>query len=169
MPGPLPTDPSVRQRRNKTATAAKLPLGGASTVDVPELPERFREDRETGEFTPISWHPRTSAWWSTVWASPMAPEFLDADVEGLFLLAELEDDFHRAESAKERIELAKEIRLQRQCFGLTPIDRRRLQWEVDRGEEAEGKRKKRRRSEAANPQLPGAGSGSRISPLDALQ
>ena len=67
----------------------------------------------------------------------MAPEFLEADVHGLFLLAELEDDFHKAERPRDRVELAKEIRLQRQAYGLTPIDRRRLQWEVDRGDEAE--------------------------------
>jgi hypothetical protein len=36
-------------------------------------------------------------------------------------------------------ELAGEIRLQRLCFGLSPIDRRRLQWDIDRGDEAEAK------------------------------
>ena len=41
-------------------------------------------------------------------------------------------------------ELAGEIRLQGQLFGLTPIDRRRLQWEVARAEEAEEQRKRRK-------------------------
>lgn len=144
MPGPLPKDPALRKRRNKTATAARLTLDGPA-IEAPELPQRYDEEGE-----PIDWHPRTLQWWATVWESPMAPEFLDADVEGLFLLAELEDDFHRATSPRQRIELAKEIRLQRQCYGLTPIDRRRLQWEIDRGEEAEGKRAKRRRQAAAS-------------------
>jgi hypothetical protein len=76
----------------------------------------------------------------------MAPEFLHADVHGLFLLAELEDMFHRAPSAKDKIELAKEIRLQRVAYGLTPIDRRRLQWEVDRGDEAGERVEKRKAS-----------------------
>jgi hypothetical protein len=62
----------------------------------------------------------------------MAAEFLQADIHGLYILAELVDRFW----AEPNKELAAEIRLQRQCFGLTPIDRRRLQWEVERGESA---------------------------------
>ena len=73
----------------------------------------------------------------------MAREFLDADIHELYILAILVDEFWRNPTK----ELASEIRLQRQCFGLTPIDRRRLQWEVERGEEAERKTKQRRRAE----------------------
>ena len=40
--------------------------------------------------------------------------------------------------------LANEIRLQRQCFGLTPIDRRRLEWEIEKAEGANAKGQKRR-------------------------
>jgi len=74
----------------------------------------------------------------------MAPEYDTSDVHGLVLLAVLVDDFWRDGSR----ELAAEIRLQRQCYGLTPIDRRRLQWEIDRGEEAEEKRQTRRTAPA---------------------
>ncbi|HEV3309412.1 MAG TPA: hypothetical protein VG815_02690 [Chloroflexota bacterium] len=74
----------------------------------------------------------------------MAPEFLHADVHGLFLLAELEDMFHWADKPSQKIELAKEIRLQRVAYGLTPIDRRRLQWEVERGDQAEVRQAKRK-------------------------
>lgn len=52
------------------------------------------------------------------------------------------DDFHVAESGKERAELMKEIRLQEARFGLSPVDRARLHWEVAKGEEAEKRRKK---------------------------
>ena len=45
-------------------------------------------------------------------------------------------------------DLAGEIRLQGQCFGLTPIDRRRLQWEVQR---VEAERKKPERDSAVEP------------------
>jgi hypothetical protein len=58
----------------------------------------------------------------------------------------LEDDFWDADSARERTMLMAEIRLQRQCFGLTPIDRRRLQWEVDRGEAADEQTSRRRQA-----------------------
>jgi hypothetical protein len=75
----------------------------------------------------------------------MAPEYDASDLHGLVLLAVLVDEFW-VEPSKD---LAGEIRLQRQCFGLTPIDRRRLQWEIDRGEEAAAETEKRR--EAAKP------------------
>jgi hypothetical protein len=62
----------------------------------------------------------------------MAPEFTESDVHGLLVLAVLVDEFWVDPSK----ELAAEIRLQRQCFGLSPLDRRRLQWEIERSEQA---------------------------------
>lgn len=121
MPGPVPKPAALRQRRNKAATAAKL-APERRRQRAPRLPER-----EDGE-----WHRMTRAWWRAVWRSPMASEFLDADVHALFRLAVLVDMFWRDPSR----ELAAELRLEQQCFGLTPIDRRRLQWEVERGESA---------------------------------
>jgi hypothetical protein len=69
--------------------------------------------------------------------SPMRSEFTDADMEDLYLLAVLWDDFDLAETSSQRIRLSAEIRQQGIRFGLSPIDRRRLQWEISRGEEAE--------------------------------
>lgn len=65
----------------------------------------------------------------------MAVEYLAADVPGLVLLADLVDRFNWGDAT-----LAAEIRLQRQCFGLTPLDRRRLQWEIERAEQAQKRR-----------------------------
>ncbi|MFD5916185.1 hypothetical protein ACFVYP_07005 [Kitasatospora sp. NPDC058201] len=125
----LPKSPATRQRRNRASTArllAELPEGFVA----PELPEAR------------PWHAMTLAWWEDVWASPMAGEFIGggADIHGLFLLAILVDDFWQSPTTS----LASEIRLQRQCFGLTPIDRRRLQWEIDRGEDASERTRRRR-------------------------
>jgi len=87
----------------------------------------------------------TLAWWSDsvtgIWSSPMAKEYDNSDVHGLFSLAMLVDDFWNAESSEDRKQLMAEIRLQSQRYGLSPIDRRRLQWEIARGEDAEKKRK----------------------------
>jgi hypothetical protein len=116
-------------RRNASATRATL--SPDHDVEAPELPVR-------------EWHPQTLEWWADVWASPMAPEYDESDRHGLFALALLVDDFWTAESARERAALSAEIRLQRQCFGLSPIDRRRLQWEIERTEEAQDKGRKRR-------------------------
>lgn len=60
----------------------------------------------------------------------MAPEFLKSDLHGLFRLAVLVDAFWREPSK----ELAAEIRLQQAAYGLSPLDRRRLQWEIKRSE-----------------------------------
>jgi hypothetical protein len=132
---PTPKHSSVRARRNRTTTAATLQ--SVHTVRAPELPETR------------TWHPMTLAWWTDVWSSPMAPEYDSSDRHGLFLLAVLVDEFWLDPSK----ELAAEIRLQRQCFGLSPIDRRRLQWEIERADEAEDKGRKRR---AATPRKPPA-------------
>jgi hypothetical protein len=128
---PLPKPAATRQRRNKAETAAKLIPFPTGASKVPPLPAWPAPDRE--------WHPMTLAFWTDVWSSPMASEFLESDVHGLVMLATLVDAFWVSPSEK----LAGEIRLQRQCFGLTPIDRRRLQWEVERVDEAQDRRARR--------------------------
>lgn len=128
MPGPPPKKNAAR--RNKSST--KATLSAAPGVEVPKLP--------TG-----TWHPMTREWWKDIWASPMASEFLDADQHALFRLAVMVNDYWEAESASARKELAGEIRLQSQAFGLTPIDRRRLQWEVEKIDGGEKKPPKRRK------------------------
>lgn len=135
----MPTMPKRNPaRRNKSVTRATLST--EHDVKAPPLPKR-----EAG------WDWQTEAWWRDVWASPMAPEFHESDRHGLFALAALVDDFWRADSARDRTALASEIRLQRQCFGLTPIDRRRLQWEIERTDEAVDKGRKRRAAKPAEP------------------
>lgn len=128
MPGPMPKRNPAR--RNRTTTRATL--SSARTVEAPPLPDPPSPFSE--------WHPMAVSWWADVWASPMAPEYHESDVHGLYVLAALVNHFW----FQPRQDLAAEIRLQRQCFGLTPIDRRRLQWEIDRGEQADEKTSQRR-------------------------
>ena len=128
MPGPTPKDPKVRQRANRESSAATLiDTSPIADGEKPELRERL--DAE-GKIVP--WRQETVEFWADLWDSPMAPEYTAADVHGLYILAELVDAFWSAPSTVS----AAEIRLQRQCFGLTPIDRRRLQWEIKRVEPA---------------------------------
>ena len=89
---------------------------------APSLPER-------GEGK--AWHALTVRWWRDVWRSPMAQEYLRADAHALFRLAVLVDMFWREPSTK----LAAEIRIEQQAFGITPLDRRRLEWSIEDGEE----------------------------------
>ncbi len=146
MPSPTPKHPSVRARRNKTSTAATLAKPATARV-VPPLPPIV--DPETGDMR--TWLPMTESWWADVWASPMAPEYDDSDIHGLYVLAALVNGYWMNPSTA----LAAEIRLQRQCFGLTPMDRRRLQWEIERTDEAQDKGSRRRAT--ARPAPPPAG------------
>ena len=125
MRGRKPKDPKTRQRRNRAVTAATLGEVKGDAV-VPPLPKRHH------------WLKPTVEWWGDVWQSPMAQEYLPSDIHGLYVLAELMDLFWRNPSTA----LAAEIRQQRLAFGLTPIDRLRLQWKVKGHELVEGKEPK---------------------------
>lgn len=121
MPTPL-KDPALRRRRNHATTAATLPSEEVSRRRrVPPLPK----DRE--------WHPLTRAWWRDAWKSPPAAEWLEIDLHSLLILAVLLDRFWNLPN----ISLAAEIRQQEARFGLTPVDRRRLEWQVERTEATE--------------------------------
>lgn len=121
----------MRQRRNKVSTRATLPAmadpGLVAGRLSPALPERGKAEKP--------WHLETRDYWKEVWASPQAAEYLPVHVPGLVGLFKLIDEFNYGD-----LSLAAEIRLQRQCFGLTPLDQRRLQWEIERGESAEKRR-----------------------------
>jgi hypothetical protein len=88
----------------------------------------------------MDWHPMTRRWWRDVWGSPMATEYVRADEHALFRLAVLINAFWHKPSTT----LASEIRLQQQAFGLTPLDRRRLEWSVERAEEAKASGEQKR-------------------------
>jgi hypothetical protein len=78
--------------------------------------------------------------WRDVQRSPMVPEYLLADLHRLYQIADLTDAYWRASGRGDVrlcILLAAELRNQGQSFGLTPLDRRRLQWEIKRVEKAE--------------------------------
>ena len=138
MKGPTPKPNQTRQRRNKHSTNAQLPPPEeARRNEVPDMHERDG-----------GWHPMVVQWWKAVWQSPMAQEYLDADMRGgLYLLADLHQARWNADNPKDLINVAKEIRLQEIRFGLSPIDRRRLQWEVAKAEKVT----KRRTPPAPNP------------------
>lgn len=95
-------------------TQAELPSEGSGKKRIPKLPGSR------------PWQPLTKEWWREVWQSPMAAQFLSSDKQGLYRLAALIDEFWN----KPTRELAAEIRMEQAAYGLTPIDRLRLQWET---------------------------------------
>jgi hypothetical protein len=131
--GPAPKPINLRQRRNKKAGAASLPAP-TNKKNKSEIPELQNPDSRI-------FHPLTVSWWDRVWRSPMAGEYLPTDIDGLARLAILIDNYYKFPMDKSSKEMLGEIRLQEARFGLSPVDRSRLQWEVQRGEEAEKKRK----------------------------
>lgn len=125
MPKGRPPKPA-HLRQNKTKKAGRATL---------EAPVRARIPKLVGP-DDHAWHELTLKWWRKVWKSPMAGEYLDTDVDGLARLALLIDAFYHSGDPK----LMAEIRLQEARFGLSPVDRSRLQWEVAKGEEAANRR-----------------------------
>lgn len=126
--GPAPKPAHLRQRTNKKAGWRDLDAGAVTPSAVPPLPPRDADSKP--------WHMSTVSWWGRVWKSPMASEYLPTDVDGLLRVAVLVDGFAYAPSTQ----LLAEIRLQEARFGLSPLDRSRLQWEIRRAEEPDRRR-----------------------------
>jgi hypothetical protein len=149
--GPPPKPAHLRQRRNKPVNEATLLSPEASAEnEVPVLPARATD--ADGKAQP--WHPRVIEWWASVWRSPMASEYLDADMRGgLYLLADLHQLRWELRDGADLTKLAAEIRLQEVRFGLSPVDRSRLRWVISQGEEA-AERSEARRSGKAPPKVP---------------
>ena len=140
--GRLPKPDHLRQRRNKIPPPQQLPTPESSAGNkVPELPARSPD--KDGKIE--DWHPMVREWWVSVWRSPMASEYLDADMKGgLYLLADLHQLRWDYRDSMALNGVATEIRLQEVRFGLSPVDRSRLRWVIAAGDEAAEKTEKRR-------------------------
>jgi hypothetical protein len=117
----MPKEPELRSRRNKASTHETLdPLGG-KTIKRPPL---------TAPLIGVKGrvHPQVHRWWSVIWRSPMAPRWLEADWEGLYMIARLRHDFWTDGSSTS---LAGEIRQQERRFGLDIAARRSLDWRIE--------------------------------------
>jgi hypothetical protein len=143
MPGPMPKDPAMRQRRNKSSTKAMLPAEPAPRLRRPKLPVILRKTKvgDVEMEAPIAWHAMAEAFWCVVWESPMHHEFLRADEPALIRLLML---VHIFWSTGGDLAMAKEIRMMEREFGLTPLSRRRLEWTVAQAEEARDRHEEKR-------------------------
>ena len=130
MPGPMPKDPAIRQRRNKSSSRALLPAE-APIEKAPRLPAHPGGG---------GWSNMARRWWSDIWSSPMHYEYSSGDIPALFRLVLLVDMFWRTG----KLDLAREIRMLEREFGLTPLSRRRLEWTVAQTEEAKDRHEHKR-------------------------
>ena len=119
-------------------TGTKAVLVERLTADddpTPRLPAR-----------PSGWHSQTESWWADIWASPMSNEWHESDIHNLFVCAMLYDDMWCGETATARQKAASEFRQQRAVLGLTPYDRRRLEWTIEVADESKARGEQRRQS-----------------------
>lgn len=114
MPGPPPKPASQRRRRNAAPAVVRLPAD--QPLQAPPLPvaKASKAMRE---------------WWRMAWASPMAHAWLEADVPGLARLASLLELTRGTEQAP--LTVLSEVRALEDRYGLSPMARRRLQWEIE--------------------------------------
>lgn len=127
----MPKSATTRQRANRHTTATVVRASRAARPDISD-----------------EYEAHTKTWWRTIWDSPIADEWVDADVPGLIALAQLIDDFWTAAPA-DRAKRHAEIRMASREYGLSPFSRRQLQWEVKRLEEVRPVAPVRRRSSRA--------------------
>lgn len=78
----------------------------------------------------FEWSAATRRWWRGIWSSPMAAEWLLEDLPGLIRLAQLQEMTFRG--LLKESSWPEQRRLEGE-FGLSPLARRRLGWEVPAG------------------------------------
>lgn len=129
MRGRYPKAPELRQRRNKATTRATLEA-------VTEEEQRRRAPSLPPEPKGREWHPEVRRWWRNLWASPMASQYLDTDIDKLRKIAVLHNDFWY----RPKITTFEAINRAEAMFGLTPMDRKRLEWQIEQVEQATKRR-----------------------------
>lgn len=92
-----------------------------------------------GEVQP-EWNPAVVRWWRAIWSSPMAGEFVESDIHGLYLgcyyLHEALNPFYKP---GERNGMAKSFENVQKNYGLTPSARETLRWQVAQGTAAQNR------------------------------
>lgn len=115
-----PKPPGARVRRNQGQQQWRQLDASGCTAKAPALPAKKP-----------AWLKLTRDWWAAIWASPMANAWLPSDVPTLVRLARIIEAINRDEDGSAG--LLAEARQLEDRFGLSPLSRRRLQWEVAQG------------------------------------
>ena len=118
MPGPAPKDPAQRLRRNKDTI---------DWVDLPADPEL--ESRDIPQFAGLGEAGRDK--WSTIWVTPMATQWGDAEEGQAVRYCQLVDIWTTTKETK----VLAEMRHLEAALGLTPKARKELRWRIVDGAE----------------------------------
>lgn len=123
MSGPAPKRKEDRRNRNKKLSGDWVVLGSAENITVPKLPP-------LPDSVEMRWSKESRSWWTTVWASPMATQWQEADVPGLVELAMLRQKFIATSDFNLKTKLAPLVASRSDKFGLTPKGRKDLRWVI---------------------------------------
>lgn len=111
-----PKKDGTRRRRNKPPVQPRNLKTGDRPKEVPPL------------LASLEWNDVERGYWETVWNSPMATQFIDADHPALIRLTRLAS---RAMQGDLGVAGMGELRQLEDRFGLSPLSRRRLQIEIE--------------------------------------
>lgn len=139
----------------------KLLEAQTEAVKVPSLPPA-EEWTSTG-----IWSRPVVAWWKDIHKSPMASEFAESDLHGLYVAANyLNEALNPRNNAGERLKLAQGWERTLKAYGLTPNARENLKWSISQAEQAEHRtkdlRSKKQNAETTKPSEPAAGVNADI-------
>lgn len=136
---PQPKHPSARARRNKTSTIAVL--RAVENARIPDPPKHQ------------DWHPLALDWWCSAWTSPMRQEWTESDEHGIIRMLALQHAYWtHFDSGEYRglSSLENSFNASARMYGLSPMARRSLQWQIEQGEAAEEKTVQRRAKKSAS-------------------
>ena len=145
------TDERLSKAGGKAGMIAVL---AEDDLDIPDLP-----DRDAG------WHAQTRQWWCDVWSSPMSDEWHpETDWHNVIAAAMHYDDVWRAQTPADRQKADAAYVKRVAALGLTPYDRRRLEWTIETAKEA--RRRGERSRGSGQPPTPAAApaAGGRVDP-----
>lgn len=143
MPGPTPSQTKVRRNRSST----RRTLSAEHDVKAPPLPK----------FPGVEWLPITREWWRELWASGMAPEYLEVHRYGLFRVAVLFNKFFDPDTElKQQLEIQVRLEKAEADYGVNPMALRRLEWQIEETEDKQARGSQRRQA----PAVPTAGSAT---------
>jgi hypothetical protein len=113
------------------STKAILPVDANADKPVPPLPPHPQGEK---------WKPLALKTWIDLWHSPMSSQYVEADIPGLFRMVILTQAFLNQPT----VGVSAELRQLSFNYGLSPMDRRRLQWTIVKSEEAVAQAETRR-------------------------
>lgn len=96
------------------------------------------EDEFPEEEMQPEWNPAVVEWWNDIWTSPMAKEFVDSDIHGLYMgCVFLHESLNPFYKLGDRNAAFKNFETIQKNYGLTPSARESLRWSIAQGTAAQ--------------------------------